>query len=208
MRVIIFLVMSLVASMSHAGNQDALELLNKIMASEELTQKAYAAGEERISLCGYCHGRDGNSTRSNIPNLAEQSAVYLFSAFEKYASGERSDFVMTQAANMLSIEERVNIALYYGMQKVKEKKSVNPELDSLGEQRFNTICIACHGPNGMGMDDAPRLAGQPAPYVRHALQGFRDDSDYRPGSLMLPIAAQLSNQDIEALASYIQGLNP
>lgn len=208
MRLIIFLALSLIASLSHAEYQRALDLLDEIMASQELTEKAYAAGEERISLCGYCHGRDGNSTRSDIPNLAEQNPVYLFSAFEKFASGERSDFVMTQAANLLSIEERVNIALYYGMQKVKEKSSLNPELDAHGEERFKNVCTACHGPQGKGMDDAPRLAGQPAPYVIKALHGFRDDADYRPGSLMLPIASQLSDTDIKALASYIQGLNP
>lgn len=208
MRVIIFLVLSLIASLSHAEYKEALNRLTEILSSDTLTKKAYAAGEERISLCGYCHGKDGNSTRADIPNLAEQRPVYLFSAFEKFASGERTDFVMTQAANLLSIEDRVNIAVYYGMQKVKVKSSVNPELDAHGQRVFQQICIQCHGPQGKGMNDAPRLAGQPAAYVRYALKGFRDDAEYRPGSLMLPIAAQLSNADIEALASYIQGMNP
>lgn len=208
MRALIFIVLSLFVSTSYAQQQEALNKLNAIMASPELTQQAYAAGEERITLCGYCHGKDGNSTRSHIPNLAEQTPVYLFTAFEKFASGERNDFVMSKAATMLTLDDRVNIALFYGMQKVKHKEAVDPSLHDLGEAKFTKICSACHGAKGEGNDDMPRLAGQPAEFVRQSLKLFRAGGEHRPGSLMIPIAKQLSDADINALASYVQGLNP
>ncbi len=208
MRALIFIALSIFVSTSYAQQQEALDRLNAIMANPELTQKAYAAGEDRITLCGYCHGKDGNSTRSHIPNLAEQTPVYLFTAFEKFASGEREDFVMSKAASMLSLEDRVNIALFYGMQKVKHKDEVDPSLHDLGEAKFNQICTACHGAKGQGNDDMPRLAGQPAEYVRQTLTLFRAGGEHRPGSLMIPIAKQLSDADINALASYVQGLKP
>lgn len=208
MRALIFIALSLFVSASYAQQQEALNKLNAIMASPELTQQAYAAGEERITLCGYCHGKDGNSTRSHIPNLAEQTPVYLFTAFEKFASGERNDFVMSKAATMLTLDDRVNIALFYGMQKVKHKEAVDPSLHDLGEAKFTKICSACHGAKGEGNDDMPRLAGQPAEFVRQSLKLFRAGGEHRPGSLMIPIAKQLSDADINALASYVQGLNP
>lgn len=208
MRALIFIALSLFVSTSYAQQQEALNKLNAIMASPELTQQAYAAGEERITLCGYCHGKDGNSTRSHIPNLAEQTPVYLFTAFEKFASGERNDFVMSKAATMLTLDDRVNIALFYGMQKVKHKEAVDPSLHDLGEAKFTKICSACHGAKGEGNDDMPRLAGQPAEFVRQSLKLFRAGGEHRPGSLMIPIAKQLSDADINALASYVQGLNP
>lgn len=207
MRALFLLVLSTAVCVSHASEQEALEKLNHILASPELTAAAYAAGEERIILCGYCHGRDGNSTRTHIPNLAEQNPVYLFTAFEKFASGERSDYVMEQAAAILDLDERVNIALYYGKQKVKAKATVNPELDSHGKTRFEQLCIACHGSNGEGHDEMPRLAGQPADFVRQSLLKFRAGGEHRPGSPMISVAQQLNDKDIEALASYIQGLN-
>lgn len=208
MRALIFIALSLFVSTSYAQQQEALNKLNTIMASPELTQQAYAAGEERITLCGYCHGKDGNSTRSHIPNLAEQTPVYLFTAFEKFASGQRNDFVMSKAATMLTLDDRVNIALFYGMQKVKHKEAVDPSLHDLGEAKFTEICSACHGAKGEGNDDMPRLAGQHAEFVRQSLKLFRAGGEHRPGSLMIPIAKQLSDADINALASYIQGLNP
>lgn len=208
MRVLTFILLCTLTSISHASQAEALNRLSAILKDPELTQKAYNAGEERISLCGYCHGRDGNSTRPHIPNLAEQTPVYLFNTFEKFANGEREDFVMSKAASILTMEDRVNIALYYGAQKVTEKQSANPELDEHGKTKFNQICTACHGANGQGQDDMPRLAGQPADYVRDTLKRFRAGGKHRPGSLMIPIAKQLSDNDIEALASYVQGLNP
>lgn len=214
MRALIFFVLSIFASISFAQQQeainahDALKKLNKIMASPELTQKAYEAGEERITLCGYCHGKDGNSTRLHIPNLAEQTPVYLFNTFEKFANGEREDFVMSKAATMLDLDDRINIALYYGMQKVKHKEEVDPSLHDHAKAKFKQVCSACHGMTGEGHDEMPRIAGQPAEYVRLTLEAFRAGGEHRPGSMMIPFAQQLTDADIKALASYIQGLNP
>lgn len=186
----------------------ATQRLERLLADPELKQQAYAAGEERISFCGYCHGRDGNSKRSDIPNLAEQNPVYLFNAFEKFATGERTDFVMSKLAKKLTEEERINIALYYGLQKVIKKETDNPELFAVGEKKYREQCYACHGKTGLGELDAPRLAGQPAEYIRHSLTLFRDNDPMRAGSQMIGIAAKLSEADIDALASYLQGLNP
>lgn len=208
MRVLTFLILSAFVSLSHASQQEALDRLSVILADPVLTEKAYAAGEERITLCGYCHGKDGNSTRPHIPNLAEQTPVYLFTTFEKFANGEREDFVMSKAASMLTMEDRVNIALYYGAQKVQQKDPANPALNELGKAKFQQVCTACHGAEGQGKDDMPRLAGQPATYVKETLIRFREGGFHRPGSLMIPIAKQLSDADIDAVASYIQGLNP
>lgn len=92
----------------------ASEMMDRLAALEKdpaKREQAYAAAEERILLCSKCHGKDGNSKRDYIPNLAGQNPQYLFDAFEKYVDGQRTDFVMNQAAKLLTINERVNIAL-------------------------------------------------------------------------------------------------
>lgn len=187
--------------------QQALRRLQDIQSSPELTRQAYAAAEERITFCSFCHGKDGNSKRDDIPNLAAQNPQYLFTAFEKFATGERTDYVMSQLASNLSLEERINIALYFGMQKVTAKTSDRPDLAEKGKQKFMQ-CQACHGADGAGSMDKPRLAGQRAGYIRHTLRLFRDKDPSRAGSEMIPIAATLSDADIEMLAHYLQGLNP
>lgn len=190
-----------------SNTQDALQRLQRLQSDPELTRQAYAKGEERVTLCSYCHGKDGNSTRDDIPNLAAQNPQYLFAAFEKFATGERTDYVMSKLAKTLTEEERVNIALYFGMQKVHEKESDRPDLAEQGKLRF-LQCTACHGSEGLGGFDKPRLAGQRAAYIRYALGLFRSKDPSRASSEMIPIAATLTDADIEVLSHYLQGLNP
>ncbi|MNT81851.1 Cytochrome c4 precursor [compost metagenome] len=59
-----------------------------------------------------------------------------------------------------------------------------------------------------GRDNTPRLAGQPAEYLRKALTRFRDKDPSRAGSVMMSIAADFSDAQIGALAVYLQQLRP
>lgn len=66
-------------------------------------------------------------------------------------------------------------------------------------------CQACHGTDGIAVfDGAPNLAGQPAPYLEAQLSRFR--SKDRQHELMNAIAAQLSDDEIAALARHWSGL--
>ncbi|MBA1275836.1 c-type cytochrome [Stutzerimonas azotifigens] len=207
MRFVFFALFCCLVSLAHA-NEEAAARFNALMADDTLRQQAYTAGQERIVLCGHCHGSDGNSKREHIPNLAGQNPRYLFSSFEKFADGQRSDYVMSQLAQILSMEERVNIAVYFSQQTVKPKaQKVDPALSLKGAAVFKNTCIACHGAHAQGQENAPRLAGQPAEYLRRTLTRFRNKDPSRAGSPMLPIAAILSEQDITALAAYLSQLS-
>lgn len=62
-------------------------------------------------------------------------------------------------------------------------------------------CQACHGREGVSLSEGiPNLAGQKAGYLAAQLKAFRGGT--RKHDLMNPIAAQLSDADIEALASH------
>jgi cytochrome c553 len=72
-------------------------------------------------------------------------------------------------------------------------------------------CTGCHSPNGEGNDPAayPKLGGQHAQYVSKQLTDFREGARTNDGDSMImrTIAAKLSNKDIAAISSYIQGLH-
>ena len=69
------------------------------------------------------------------------------------------------------------------------------------------LCSACHGPNGNSANPIwPRLAGQSAVYVAEQLRLFR--SGVRDNPVMKPLAATLSDQDINDLAVYYQAQTP
>lgn len=63
-------------------------------------------------------------------------------------------------------------------------------------------CIDCHGADGNAPIDPtyPKLGGQYADYLAHALQAYR--SGDRQNALMTGQATQLSDQDISDLAAY------
>ena len=206
MRLFSLLLLSCLVPFAHAS-EEAMVRFNYLMDDTARRQQAYKAGQERALFCGYCHGETGNSKRPHIPNLASQNPVYLFHSFEKFAKGERVDFVMTKLAKSLTLEDRVNIAVYFSQQKV-EPATVAPDaaLVQRGEAMFQRTCTACHGSHAQGKETMPRLAGQSDEYIRKALGRFRSNDPSRAGSVMIGIAGKLSEADIEALAAYLTQL--
>jgi cytochrome c553 len=63
------------------------------------------------------------------------------------------------------------------------------------------VCAACHGTHGEGATNGvPRLAGQNADYLSHALSMFKAGT--RSSSTMEPIARNLSDAEARQLAEY------
>jgi len=68
------------------------------------------------------------------------------------------------------------------------------------------LCITCHGVHGEGAaTGAPRLAGQNAPYMSHALSMFKART--RASPIMQPIAQSLSDAQMSELANYFSKQN-
>ena len=68
-------------------------------------------------------------------------------------------------------------------------------------------CAACHGPEGNSANPAvPSLAGQPAQFITMQLFQFREGN--RKNEQMTPMAANLSNADMNDLAAYFSALKP
>lgn len=203
----LMIVVGLAASqmVSASPADDAMSQLNAIMADDTKRQASYEAGHERIRFCGYCHGEDGNSKREYIPNLAAQHPLYLFNQFEKFRNGTREDYVMSKLAKTLSLEERINIAVYYSQQTAKPRTGGDPTKADAGEKLFAAQCAGCHGENAQGFQDMPRLAGQPAEYLGIALRRFKEMDPTKHSTPMIGVAGILSEGEIEALAEYLAG---
>ena len=66
-------------------------------------------------------------------------------------------------------------------------------------------CAACHGPAGVSSNDIwPNLAGQKNGYLVAQMKAFRDGQRKNP--MMSPMAAALSDTDIDNLAAYYSSL--
>ena len=63
------------------------------------------------------------------------------------------------------------------------------------------LCVTCHGSQGEGgANGVPRLAGQNADYLSHALSMFKAGT--RASAIMQPIARNLDDAEIPRLADY------
>lgn len=192
------------------SNAGTIDQLNKMLAdkanNESRHAEALVAGEERAYVCKFCHGKSGNSKRNYIPNLAQQNPKYLLRQFEKFANGVRKDRIMSELSKNLTDEDRINIALFYASKKVKLREPYKPQQMKKGRKIFKVRCAQCHGRNGLGHEELPRLAGQPPQYIIKTLTKYKTLKDFRSGSPMQMITQSLSEGDISSLAAYISVL--
>jgi cytochrome c553 len=109
-----------------------------------------------------------------------------------------------------------DLAAFYASQTIT-RGAADPELAPLGQAMFLggrlssgvSACMACHGPAGAGNPAAkfPALAGQHAQYTETQLKAFRSmERANDAGQMMRNIAARMTDAEIKAVASYIQGL--
>ena len=74
--------------------------------------------------------------------------------------------------------------------------------DAAKGQELSAECADCHGEDGMGDEDTPKLAGlDPAEHVA-ALKGFASGEREDESGMMGDIASELSEQDMADLAAY------
>lgn len=175
-----------------------------------------AAGQAKSAMCGACHGAVGNSASADFPKLAGQNAGYLYKQLAEFKSGARVNPTMQGMVAALSDEDMQNLAAYFASQ-TPGKGEADPALVKAGEALFRggnldtgvSACSACHGVSGKGNEGAkfPALAGQHAKYTEVQLLAFRSMARANdPGQMMRGVAARMSDAEIKAIASYLQGL--
>jgi cytochrome c553 len=191
-------------------------LATMVFAVEVLAEGDVNAGKEKSETCAACHGPDGNSTNPEWPNLAEQHAGYIVKQLQEFKSVERVNATMNPMAAPLSEQDMKDLAVYFGGQQITPGEA-DPELVELGESIYRggnlasgvSACMACHGATGAGNPAAnfPALAGQHATYTEMQLRAFRSGNRANDaGQMMRNIASKMTDQEIKAVVSYIQGL--
>lgn len=182
-----------------------------------LAQGDAAAGETKAALCGSCHGADGNSPIAMNPKLAGQSAKYIVKQLQDFKLGEREGATMAAMVLSLSDQDMEDIAAWYASQQVTlqgadpEKVELGQKLYRAGNAKINVAaCSACHSPTGQGNAPAgfPSLSGQHAEYTLQQLKDFRSGARQNDsGAMMRTVVERLTDKELEALASYVSGLN-
>jgi cytochrome c553 len=174
-----------------------------------------AQGAAGAPACAACHAFDGTADATGaFPRIDGQSASYLEQQMRDFASSDRMNAIMSPIAKALSADDIADVAEYYASKGsqflplatadaaiIKKGQQLAQEGDAA---KGILGCNNCHGPDGEGMPPMPYLAGQYAQYTAFTLHmwkgGFRKNSP----DLMAPIAKQLDDQEIAAVAAYYQ----
>ena len=182
-----------------------------------LAQGDAAAGQAKSALCGSCHGADGNSPLAMNPKLAGQSARYMVKQLQDFKSGARAGVTMAAMVLSLSDQDMEDLAAWYSSQQ-PTLQGANPESIELAQRLYRAgnseiavaACSACHSPTGKGNAPAgfPSLSGQHAEYTLQQLKDFRSGVRQNDGGKMMrTVVERLTDKELEALASYVSGLN-
>jgi cytochrome c553 len=175
------------------------------------------AGQTKAStICLACHSLDGNSVNPEWPSLAGQHEQYIIKQIRAFRAGERVNTLMSPIAMTLTDQEIEDVAAYYSTQKIKGQEAAKSKVD-LGEKIYRggiaenkvPACMACHGPNGRGNPAAvfPSIRSQHATQIALQLQAYKKgERKTDQNEMMRTVAAKLSDQQIEAVAQYVQGL--
>ena len=181
-----------------------------------------ARGEPIAStVCGACHGADGNSQLAANPKLAGQHPEYLFKQMRNFKAAEgkqpeRVNAIMNGMIAAFDENQMRDLAAYFASKSQTGDSAKNRETIEVGQKLYRAgdlskglpACAACHGPTGSGIPaQFPRIGGQFAEYTEAQLKSFREGSRANdPARMMRMVAIKMTDAEIKAVADYVAGL--
>jgi cytochrome c553 len=201
--VLVLLVATVLASAGSAVRADEPDAADKLHAQKVA-----------ITVCGTCHGPQGNSTQPKFPRLAGQNANYLATQLQAFRTQARGDpdaigYMWGMAAELDDTSIGA-LASYYAAQKPAATRGGDAAAIARGREIYQhgiaaegvPACSSCHGPDAHGTQDFPRLAGQHAQYVLKQLGSFQ--SNMRKVAIMHGVAQNLRVPEMQSVAAFLQ----
>lgn len=188
---------------------------SNIERSRDLANPNVSPAVTAVQVCSNCHGVDGNSVSPNFPRLAGQGSGYIVAQLENFRSQQRSDpegfEYMWGISHHLTDDQIKGLAEYFSKQTPAANAPVDAQLMAAGKVIFENgvpakeaaPCMACHGPSAQGIANFPRLANQHQDYLLKQLHVFQV-TEGRPGTPMKQITHLLSDEEMRAVAGYLQ----
>jgi cytochrome c553 len=190
-------------------------ILVLLLSKTALADDAERAKTIVTSVCSACHGMDGNSTVPIFPKLAGRNPDYLVRELKVFISGKRKSEFMAPIVAKLDPDDLRPLAEYFGAQKPTSGQVLDEKAAEIGKKLYQDgdeargvpACAGCHNIDGSGNSRFPRLAGQHREYLVEQLYNFKKDiRDYDSARLMRAVAKRLSDDEINAVAEYLNGM--
>jgi cytochrome c553 len=185
-----------------------------MIASTVSIVSALAGDSAAVRNCTWCHGADAQGY-TVAPRLAGQRPQYIMTQIQSFHAHTRdnpfSRQYMWNAVAALNPYDARDLANYFASIRPKPANDGDSALAAKGKRIFmegipeaNIVsCYACHGPDGEGVRDIPRLGGLAYFYVKARLEQWGQGYHSTAGSPMPLVASHLGPEEVEALASYL-----
>lgn len=143
-----------------------------------IVQTMASVAGELVDVCSECHGIEGISTDSTIPNLAGQDRLYLENqiaefrykpskGLEAFQLHIRNSHIMDGQSNRFDADELAAITDYFSDMRCSNEGRAPVETVSVQ-------CGECHGNDGVSQKPGvPHLAGQKEAYLLAQLMLFK-----------------------------------
>lgn len=204
------------------GSHSALRMAILAMALSATASVVGHADELRAKLeyCKTCHGLSGQGYRGYfpMPRLAGQQPQYLENQLRAFIERRRTNPIMTNVAHVLSPTMVSALAAHFRNLDPRPIGGAPRSSASTGKRIFDEgipeanvpACSACHGTDGRGQNEIPRLAGQLYEYTVGQLTGWTkvrgQGSAVDTSAIMAPTAHNLTRSQVEAVAAYVSNL--
>jgi cytochrome c553 len=160
----------------------------------------FAGIREDMKKCVKCHGEDGNSSASGMPNLTAQSPEYFVASMNSYVEGGRNHKLMAKLASGADETVLKKMGVFYAVQEPLRSEVSGDDNADLG-QVLSEPCASCHGGDGNASGaDTPTLAGQDARYFIKAMNAY--NSGKRKHEKMFAAVENLGESEVADLATF------
>lgn len=178
--------------------------LQEAKSNPELEQKLHALGKKVAAVCVNCHGAQNGKAVLEVPYLEGQNPAYLVEQIRQFSQGQRKNTFMEGILKAMNRDEMVGMVLFYESSQLPPRVPKDVALHAKGKTYYERICINCHQTDGHGNERLPRIAGQHSGYVELTLKRYREGSSVRSDPNMAFVTKGMSDQDIEAVAAYLE----
>jgi cytochrome c553 len=167
-----------------------------------------------VRNCIWCHGTSAEGY-TPAPRLAGQRPQYIENQLAGFRTHARNNPLSKQymwsAVENLDAGTAHDLAAYFSTLPAKAADDGNMQLESAGRDIYQdgipelniAACVVCHGPNGEGVAQIPRLGGLAYSYLKRRLEQWAKGYHAAAGPPMPNIASKLSATQVDALASYL-----
>jgi cytochrome c553 len=175
--------------------------------------------QAKAAYCKSCHGPSGQGFHGfyPIPRLAGQQPDYIKNQLRAFDERRRTNNIMLNVSHVLSPAMVTALAAHFQSLDPKPIGGAPKALAAEGKKIYQDgegdvpACASCHGPEAKGDGEFPRLAGQLNDYIFNKLTHWSQERGQDPSkpdtsAIMQPIAHSLTEQQIKAVAAYLNYL--